>query len=244
MSRPVRDRLLRRDQTVAARPGPIASYTKVSIRKTGNFSQPCRGVFFRADGRMESGLVVSVVRGRGRMRSHCARSARAFQLGVLIAPCVAVACFFGPLWSYAADQPSGRRPVASDKSVENAPAKQGGVEVLFQFADGLREKIPVACRTIAITTAYGKLEIAVEDVRTIELAQRLPEETSRQVRTAIARLESADENDRSAATAELFNLREKSFLALLRASRSNARIWPVARRNWWTTCDRSSRGTS
>jgi internalin A len=154
------------------------------------------------------------------MRSHCAGSACAFRFSLLTALCFAATALVDPLWIDAADQPLGGRAAASDKSVEKLPGNQGGVEVLFQFADGRSQKIEIASRTIAITTAYGKLEIAVEDIRTIELAQRLPEETSRQVRAAIARLESADEKDRSAATAELFNLREKSFLALLRASRS------------------------
>ena len=155
------------------------------------------------------------------MRLHCPGSASEFRFGPLVALRAMAAFLVGPLRIDAADQPGRGRLVPSEKSAEKPPDEQGrasGVEVLFQFADGRSQKIKIASRTIAITTAYGKLEIPVEDIRTIELAPRFSEATSRKVRADIARLESPDAKERSAATAELFNLREKSFPALLRAS--------------------------
>jgi hypothetical protein len=98
--------------------------------------------------------------------------------------------------------------------------KPGEISILVQFRDGGSLRMKLRTKTIPIVTAYGKLEIPVEDVQGIELAPRLPDDVARKVKEAIGRLGSAKPEERTAAGPELFNMKEKAFIALVRASRA------------------------
>jgi internalin A len=155
------------------------------------------------------------------MTVNRARSGDVFPFGVLAAWSVATSVFLlHPVRAESAEQTAAGRSAALDKSPDKG-ANGNGMAALIHFSDGRTQRIELAKKAIAITTPYARLEIPIEDIRTIELSPRLPEESKQKVAAAIARLESRDAKERSAATAELFNLREKSFLALVRASKSN-----------------------
>ena len=157
------------------------------------------------------------------MRLLRAKSGNASRFGPLCALCVAAGLWLpGPPRADAADQAPAGRSAGADKSREKR-ATTGGLDVLLHFADGRSQRIKVPAKTIAITTPYARLEIPIEDIRTIELAPRLPDETNKKVTAALARLDSPNAKERSAAAVELFNLRDKSFIALLRASKSKRR---------------------
>jgi hypothetical protein len=98
--------------------------------------------------------------------------------------------------------------------------KPGEMAMLVHFRDGGSLRMKLRAKTIPIVTAYGKLEIPAEDIQGVELAPRLPEEISRKVKAAIARLTSDKPDERNAAGPELFNLKEKAYIALARASRA------------------------
>ncbi|HXY36582.1 MAG TPA: LCCL domain-containing protein [Planctomycetaceae bacterium] len=98
--------------------------------------------------------------------------------------------------------------------------KPGEIAMLANFRDGGSLRMKLRAKTIPIVTAYGKLEIPAEDVQAIEFAPRVSEEDAKKVKEAIGRLSSAKPEDRNAAAPELFNLKEKAFIALVRASRS------------------------
>lgn len=121
-------------------------------------------------------------------------------------------CCCGPTRAESADRAAAQSPPAT--------SGHAGVAVLFHFFDGRARRIQFPSKPIVIQTAYGLLQIPIEDIRSIELSPRLPEATNKKVRAAIARLDSPDAKERSDAMAALFNLREKSYLALIRASKS------------------------
>jgi hypothetical protein len=98
--------------------------------------------------------------------------------------------------------------------------KPGEIAMLVHFRDGGSLRMKLRAKTIPIMTAYGKLEIPAEDIQGIELAPRLPEDVSRKVKAAIGRLTSDKPDERNAAGPELFNLKEKAYIALVRASRA------------------------
>jgi internalin A len=155
------------------------------------------------------------------MREKRTRSVGPWALRLLAAQCLAAASgILDPNDSRSADRPPAAPSAATGQSDRQAN-RAAGIAVLCHFADGHSQRIDVTRKSVAITTPYARLQIPIEDIRTIELSPRLPEAVGKRVREAIARLESPDARERSAATAELFNLREKSYLALVRASKSN-----------------------
>jgi len=121
-------------------------------------------------------------------------------------------------------------PVVRDtdgESNSSAPAeprpldlKPGEIAVTVHFRDGGSMRMKLRAKTIPIVTAYGKLDVPAEDIQGIELAPRLPDDVTRKVKDAIARLGSDKPDERSAAGPELFNLKEKAYIALVRASHS------------------------
>jgi hypothetical protein len=118
-------------------------------------------------------------------------------------------------------------PSQDEEPTLNAPIepqaidlKPGEIAMLVHFRDGGSLRMKLRAKAIPIVTAYGKLEIPAEDIQGIELAPRFPDDVSRKVKEAIVRLGSAKPEERNAAGPELFNLKEKAFIALVRASRA------------------------
>jgi hypothetical protein len=115
-------------------------------------------------------------------------------------------------------------PLRSDerKPSEQAPAKpaaaQGAVEV--RFTDNSVLKLTLREEAITIVTPYGKLTVPVEDVQKIDFATRLPDDVARKVEAAVAKLGSADFQEREKAGAELLQLGPRAYQAVLAAAMS------------------------
>jgi hypothetical protein len=101
------------------------------------------------------------------------------------------------------------------------------VEILF--TDGSNLRLHLADDVIEMTSPHGKLQIPAEDVLRIEFAQRLPEETNKQIDELINALRDPDEDTRANAGEGLLAFREKAYLPLLKASRSgDPALAPIA----------------
>jgi hypothetical protein len=119
-------------------------------------------------------------------------------------------------------------PVLFDARAESASqrnANRGGraasapVAVEVRFTDDSVLKLTLVDKVIRVITRYGEQRVPVADIRYIDFATRIPEAAARRVETAIANLGSPQYAGREAATADLLELREKSYPALLRAAR-------------------------
>ncbi len=100
-----------------------------------------------------------------------------------------------------------------------APGVPAGVEV--QFIDDSIMKMTVRDERIEMSTPYGKLLIPAHDIERIEFAFRIPEDVARRIETAIADLGKSDFHRREAASAELRELRQRAYPALLKAEKSS-----------------------
>lgn len=101
------------------------------------------------------------------------------------------------------------------------------VEILF--TDGSNLRLHLADDVIEMASPHGKLQIPAEDVLRIEFAQRLPEETVKQIDDLINALRDPDEDMRANAGEGLLAFREKAYLPLLKASRSgDPALAPIA----------------
>jgi hypothetical protein len=111
------------------------------------------------------------------------------------------------------------------KSTEEATPKKAVREmpesaaVQVRFTDDSVLKLTLQDRTIRLKTRYGTLLIPVATIRFIDFATRIDPATARQAETAVVKLGSKQFRVRQAATAELRELREKAYQALLRATR-------------------------
>jgi hypothetical protein len=125
----------------------------------------------------------------------------------------------------------GQKEIGPDKGKDpekkgESPAKKadhpapppGAVEV--QLMDGSTMKLALRDERLELNTPYGKLLIPVADVQRIEFAFRLPDDVARRIETAVADLGKTDFHRREAATAELMELRERAYPALLKAEKS------------------------
>jgi hypothetical protein len=95
---------------------------------------------------------------------------------------------------------------------------QANVEV--RFTDGSILKLALTDARIEVTTPYGKLAVPVGDVRKIDFASRLTDETARRIEEAVANLADPTFSKREAASAELLKLRERAYPALLEAAKN------------------------
>jgi hypothetical protein len=114
----------------------------------------------------------------------------------------------------AASHDSSKEKTPSDSAPKN---DAGLVEV--RFTDNSAMKMSLKDEKIEYTTAYGKLSIPVSDIRRIELAMRIPEDTSKKIDSAVATLGNSNYRVRQAASEELFNMKEKAYPALLKATK-------------------------
>jgi hypothetical protein len=102
---------------------------------------------------------------------------------------------------------------------EKARSDANAVEV--RFADDSTVKMVLQHAEIEVVTRYGKLTVPVGEMRRIEFGLRIPEETTRRIEAAVARLGSAEFKQRDAASAELLGMRELAYPALQQAARSS-----------------------
>jgi hypothetical protein len=109
-------------------------------------------------------------------------------------------------------------------SREAAPA----VDVEVRFVDDSILKLTLRDRGIWMNTRYGKLLVPVTHIRAIDFATRIPPAVSRRSEAAVVRLSNPRYAVRQAAGAELLELREQAYPALLQAARH--RDAEVARR--------------
>ncbi len=111
------------------------------------------------------------------------------------------------------------------KSAEDqTPKKANGetavpVEIEVRFTDDSVLKMTLRDRDIALNTRHGRLLIAAADLRHIDFGTRIPDAVARRVDTLIANLGHSQFTVRQAAGTELVGLREKSYPALLEATR-------------------------
>jgi hypothetical protein len=124
------------------------------------------------------------------------------------------------LASVALSLPAG--VVAQEKETK-APAspKPSPYAVEVRFADDSVIKAALQDKNIVVVTRYGKLTVAVDEIRSIELGMRVPEESLKRVDAAIGMLGNSDFAKRETASAELLELREAAFPALQQAARSD-----------------------
>jgi hypothetical protein len=113
----------------------------------------------------------------------------------------------------------GAAPLADDPPMDKArpPVEPGAIEV--RFTDNRTVKMILKDEKIELITSYGKLLVPVADIRRIEVATRIPEETAKRIAKAITHLGSTEFTEREAAVAELLKLKEKSVPVLLVAAR-------------------------
>ena len=118
----------------------------------------------------------------------------------------------------AGDTIGQEKPEKDAKSASEPKRNSYPVEV--RFADDSTVKAALLDKTIEVATRYGKLTVPVEEIRSIELGLRIPEETAKRIEAAVAGLGGQDFAKREAASAELLELREQAYPALQQAARS------------------------
>jgi LCCL domain len=108
----------------------------------------------------------------------------------------------------------------SDESAtaEAKPLDPRAMEV--QLADESVLKLLLADERIEIVTPHGTLQVPTDEIRRIEFAQRLPEVAARHIGELIERLASPDSEVHEAAAAELIELKEQAYLALVKATKA------------------------
>ncbi len=98
---------------------------------------------------------------------------------------------------------------------------QPAVAVEVRCIDDSVLKLQVLDSHVDVSTKYGSLQIPVADIRRIEFASRTPPEVSEKIALAISNLSHPDFEMREQATAELKNYRERSYFAVLKATKSS-----------------------
>lgn len=127
-----------------------------------------------------------------------------------------------PLLGEEKAKPDGEKPAEKSTTTEPGTAEKAAAlpPIQVEFVDGSVLKLSLREEKISFVTPYGKLLIPLADVRRIECATRIPEETARKIRTAIADLGSTEFNKREAASATLREIGSQAFPALVEASKS------------------------
>jgi hypothetical protein len=106
-----------------------------------------------------------------------------------------------------------REPNAKTKAA--ADSRTVGVS----FTDGSNLKVLLAEDTVELQTPHGKLSFPIADIVRIEFASRVPEEVTLAIDKDIADLGNSDFKIREQAMANLLDRKERSYAALVRASR-------------------------
>jgi hypothetical protein len=110
-----------------------------------------------------------------------------------------------------------------DPKKDAAPDKKdapGLREAEVRFADGSTVRVLLMQETLDVTTKYGKLKVPTTEIRRIDFGIHMPEDVTKQVADAIARLASDTFNQREAAGKDLVALGANAYPALKAAARS------------------------
>jgi hypothetical protein len=111
--------------------------------------------------------------------------------------------------------------VGQEKDAKDAPGPRLNLyPVEVRFTDESVVKAALLDKGITVATRYGKLNVPVDEIRSIEFGMRIPAETAKRIERAIANLNSEEFAQREAASTELLELRELAFPALQKAARS------------------------
>jgi hypothetical protein len=121
----------------------------------------------------------------------------------------------------------GQQPSKPDlKPAENEPSVQPGkksnepLPIYAHFRDGSRLKLTMREERVEMVTPYGRLVIPVTDIRRIDFGLHTDAATAKRVAAAIAGLGSADSKERDTAAAEVLDLGEHAYPALVEATKS------------------------
>jgi hypothetical protein len=107
------------------------------------------------------------------------------------------------------------------KDAKDAPARRpNAYPVEVRFADDSTVKAVLLEKSIDITTRYGKLSVPVDEIRSIQLGLRIPDDAAKRIEAAVAGLGSQEFAKREAAGAELLELRELAYPAMQKAAHS------------------------
>jgi predicted DNA-binding protein len=104
------------------------------------------------------------------------------------------------------------------KPAETQPLDPRAMEV--QLADDSVLKLLLADERIEIVTPHGTLFVPTDEIRRIEFAQRLPDETARRVAELLERLGNPESDVHEPAATELIELKEQAYLALVKAAKA------------------------
>lgn len=109
----------------------------------------------------------------------------------------------------------------SKATAERMTTKRGGKtgEVEIRFLDDSKVKMTLRDERLELATPYGHLGIPIADIQRIDFATRTSEELLRRIDNAVANLGSPQFQLREEASADLLQLREKGYQAILRAAK-------------------------
>ena len=120
----------------------------------------------------------------------------------------------------AASGQSGSSSTGSSKETKKPAVVDRTVAVAF--TDGSHLKVQLAEDTIELQTPHGKLNFPIADIQKIEFAYRVPEDVAFAIDKAITDLGSTDFKAREQAMVELLEQKERSYAALVRASKQQS----------------------
>ena len=112
----------------------------------------------------------------------------------------------------------GAAPKEKPEEATAKSAEAGPVEV--HFTDDSRLKVRLRDEKIELVTPYGKLQIPAADIRRIEFATRVSDETAKKIDAAVVSLGSNEFKTREQASAELAALGATTYTALLKAAKN------------------------
>jgi hypothetical protein len=102
-------------------------------------------------------------------------------------------------------------PVALGEPKKSDPKAN---EVEARFADGSAVRMQVLQEALDIETRYGKLTVPINEIRRIEFATRISDETTKKIAAAIKRLGDSAYDQRQAASNELLEIGAPAYPAL------------------------------
>lgn len=112
------------------------------------------------------------------------------------------------------------KPSAENETKKPVPARPSVRSVAVHFIDGSSMRLRLREERIELNTPYGKLLIPVRDIERIEFATRIASALVKQIEVMIADLGHSEFQRRESASAELLDLGERAYLALLKAEKS------------------------
>ena len=167
-----------------------------------------RRLLGRSDVRPDSG---ATRRARSLCRTWAAASLAVLFCAVLTAPA-------GKCMQARADEPPAA-PAATPAPTTAAERTKRPDRFEIRASDGSILKVTLLDAKIPLKTEYGTLAIPLAQIRRIDFASRLPELVAERITAAVARLGDNEFAARDAASAELLELKEAAYPALLVAAK-------------------------